>query len=251
MNPTTASATEPTAAERIRSVLVRAGSLTLTTDGHRYDLVGLHHVDGKGQVRLRLPADDPLVARAVCAPRGALAALLEFTDVSPTSVRARVRAKVTLSGWLALTGDTEDDGDDADDADDGSSLRLDLARATLETGEDMVVVGLDELVLAEADPLAVEEAALLTHLVDAHQDMVTRLARLAGPRLLQGVVRVQPVALDRYGITLRCEYASGHGDLRLLFPEPVRDPAQAGDGIHQLLAAAHACPHRRRTSPRP
>ncbi|OAH12828.1 DUF2470 domain-containing protein [Streptomyces jeddahensis] len=245
MKPTTASVTEPTAAERIRSVLARAGSLTLTTDGHRYDLVGLHHVDGTGQVRLRLPADSPLVARAVCAPRGALAALLEFTDVSPTSVRARVRAKVTLSGWLALTDDAEDG------AGDGSSLRLDLARATLEAGADMVVVGLDELVLAEADPLAVEEAALLTHLVDAHEDMVARLAQLAGPRLLQGVVRVQPVALDRYGITLRCEYARGHGDLRLVFPEPVRDPAQAGDGIHSLLAAAQACPHRRRTSPRP
>ncbi|MGW1026478.1 DUF2470 domain-containing protein [Streptomyces sp. NPDC002577] len=250
MNPTTASATEPaavepTAAERIRSVLARAGSLTLTTDGHRYDLVGLHAVDGTGQVRLRLPADSPLLARAVCAPRGALAALLEFTDVSPTSVRARVRAKVTLSGWLALAGAPEDD------ADDGAGLRLDLARATLETQTDMAVVGLDELVLAEPDPLAVEEAALLTHLVDAHEDMVTRLARLAGPQLLQGVVRVQPVALDRYGITLRCEYARGHGDLRLLFPEQVHDPAQAGDGIRRLLATAQACPHRRRTSSRP
>ncbi|MBA2947601.1 DUF2470 domain-containing protein [Streptomyces himalayensis] len=245
MNPTTASVTAPTAAERIRSVLARAGSLTLTTDGHRYDLVGLHTVDSKGQVTLRLPADSPLAARTVSAPRGALAALLEFTDISPTPVRARVRAKVTLSGWLALADGTEND------ADDSAGLRLDLARATLETGEDMVAVGLDELVLAEADPLAIEEAAMLTHLADAHQDMVAKLSRLAGPRLLQGVVRVQPVALDRYAITLRCEYARGHCDLRLLFPQPVHDAAQAGAGIQNLLAAGRNCPHRHPTSSRP
>ncbi|XUM02620.1 hypothetical protein ACQ86F_03320 [Streptomyces venezuelae ATCC 10712] len=47
-----AARTEPTAAERIRSVLVRAVSLSLTTEGRVYDLIGVHSVDGKGRISL-------------------------------------------------------------------------------------------------------------------------------------------------------------------------------------------------------
>jgi hypothetical protein len=44
MSSSAARATELTTPERIRSVLSRAGSLTLITEGHRCDLVGLHTV---------------------------------------------------------------------------------------------------------------------------------------------------------------------------------------------------------------
>ncbi|OKK04550.1 hypothetical protein AMK26_14540 [Streptomyces sp. CB03234] len=229
-------AADPSAAERIRSVLARAQSLSLTMDGHRHDLVGGHTIDDRGRLTLHPPAGSPPVTQAASAPGGAVAAaLLEFTDIAATSVRDRVRARVTLSGRLTRTHD--------------SGLRLDTERATLETAAGTVTVGRDELVLAEADPLAVHEAAMLTHLADAHDDVVTRLTRLAEPRLLHGVVRVQPLALDRHGITLRCEYARGHRDVRILFPAPVREPGQAGEQIRHLLAAARACPHHRRVPP--
>ncbi|MEV3988468.1 DUF2470 domain-containing protein [Streptomyces sp. NPDC049837] len=218
----------PSSAEHVRSVLARAVSLTLTTEGRQYDLIGAHAVDRKGRVTLHPPAESPLAAHAACAPRGALAALMEFTDIAPISVRDRVRAKVALSGWLTPAGPPDD-----------NRLRLDTARATLTTVTDTathtVDVGLDELARAEADPLAVDEAAMLTHLADAHQDVVTRLTRLAGPRLPHGVVRVQPLALDRYGITLRCEYATNHRDVRILFPAPAYEAAQAGDRIRELV----------------
>ncbi|MFG2892295.1 DUF2470 domain-containing protein [Streptomyces sp. NPDC048248] len=241
MSPTPACADAPTAAERIRSVLARAGSLSVTTNGHRLDLVGLHTVDSKGRLRLRLPADSPLRPPAACAPGATQAALVEFTDIAPTAVRERVRARVSLSGWLTPTGP-----EGATDA--GADHRLDLARATLETASDIVAVRPDELALATADPLAMAEAAMLAHLADGHPDVVARLTRLADSRLLLGAVRVQPLALDRYGITLRCEYARSHCDFRFVFPTPVRAAAEAGEQIRLLLATARRCPRRRISS---
>jgi hypothetical protein len=227
---------EQTPAEHVRSVLARAVSLSLTTDGQEYDLIGMHSVGGKGRITLHPGADSPLTAQAALAPRGSLAALLEFTDIAPTSLRDRVRARVTISGWLAPVGD--------------DALRLDLARVTLRTATGSQDVGLDEFALAEPDPLAVEEAAMLTHLSDAHEDMVADLVVLAGSRLPHGVVRTLPLAVDRYGIALRCEYREGHCDLRLLFPATARDAAEAGERVRQLLTAPR-CAHHRHPSARP
>lgn len=230
---TTADAPTLTAAERVRSVLARAISLALTTDGRSYDLIGMHTVDRKGRIRLHPGPDSPLTAQLDAAPRGSLAALLEFTDIAPTAARERVRARVTASGWLApATADGHGDG-----------LRLDTARVTLRTAVGLTEVGLDEVTLAEPDPLAVEEAAMLTHLTDAHGDLVADLLRLAGPHVPRGLVRALPLALDRYGLTLRCEYGVGHRDLRLLFPAVARDAAEAGAQVRRLLTAPWDCPH--------
>ncbi|WP_175410458.1 DUF2470 domain-containing protein [Streptomyces sp. TRM64462] len=236
---------ELTAAERVRSVLARAISLSLTTDGQSYDLIGMHTVGRKGRITLHARPDSPLAAQVATAPRGSLAALLEFTDIAPTAVRDRVRARVTVSGWLAPA-----EAGDGDGHIDGSGrLRLDTARVTLRTSAGAVEVGLDEVALAAPDPLAVEEAAMLTHLADAHEDMVAHLLTLAGPRLPQGAVRVLPFALDRHGITVRCEYGdAGQCDLRLLFPSTARDAAEAGEQVRRLLTAPGRCPHREHPS---
>ncbi|MFJ5778927.1 DUF2470 domain-containing protein [Streptomyces sp. NPDC093094] len=222
---------EPTAAERVRTVLARAVSLSLTTAGQDHDLIGMHSVDAGGRITLHPPAGSPLARQAAEAAHGSLAGLLEFTDIAPTAARDRVRARVTVSGWLAPT--------------DGGDLRLDTARVWLRTPADTVDVGLDEIALAGADPLAVEEAAMLTHMADAHEELTRGLVALAGPRLPRGVVRAVPYALDSRSVTLRCEYAYGHCDLRLMFPEPARDGAEAGERIRQMLAPPGrcACPH--------
>ncbi|MFE7778182.1 DUF2470 domain-containing protein [Streptomyces sp. NPDC057445] len=218
---------EPTAAERIRSVLLASGSLSLTTGGTCYDLTAMHTVDDKGQLRVHAPADSPLAAEAVFAPRGLLAGLAQFTDIAPTAVRDRVRAKVTLSGWLTPA--------DIQASPDVLMLRLDAARVTIERDAGAEVVGLDELVLAHADPLAGQEAALLCHLDHDHHDVVTQLSRLADLQVLRGALRIRPLALDRYGLTLRCEYSSGHHDFRISFPTPVRDPAEIREQLERLL----------------
>ncbi|MFF8842029.1 DUF2470 domain-containing protein [Streptomyces sp. NPDC015127] len=220
----------PTNGERVRSVVAAAGSLTVVTDRHACELAGLHSLDERGRLCLRVPDECALAAEVALAPRGIVAALLKFTDIAPTAVRERVRARVTLSGWLAPTGPVSGTP--------GTDVRLDFAHAELVTATGAVTVGLDELTLAEADPLAVHEADMLTHLVDVHSDEVALLTRLVDPRLMRGVLRVLPLSMDRYGITLRCERADAYHDVRLPFPTPLSDAAEAGDRVRTLLAAA-------------
>ncbi|MFJ8764240.1 DUF2470 domain-containing protein [Streptomyces clavifer] len=218
-------------AERIRSVAAAAGSLGLTTAGASYDLIAMHVVDS-GRFTLRVPDDTPLAAEVVCAPRGALGALVEFTDIAPVRARDRVRARVTLSGRLTQSGRR-----------DGNVLvlGLDPARAAIHWQGRVEHVDLDEVFRTEPDALAVHEAAMLGHLDDDHRDVVTRLARLAAPEVRRGVVAVRPYAMDRYGFTLRYEYARGHRDARLLFPCPVRDATEVGVQVEALLAQSRRC----------
>lgn len=223
---------QQTAAEQVRSVLARAISLSLTLDGQTYDLLGAHTVGARGRITLHPPADTPLTDHLDHAPLRVLDVRVDLTDIAPTALRDRVRARVTLTGRLApaTPGDL-------------GSLRLDLARVTLRTGTGTEEV--DPLAYAHAapDPLALEEAALLTHLADAHPDLVSDLVVLAGSRLPHGVVRALPLAMDRHSVSLRCEYGEGHCDLRLLFPAEARDAATAGDMVRQLLTAPRCAHH--------
>lgn len=152
-------------------------------------------------------------------------------------MRDRVRARVLLAGRL-LTASRH--------AAPAGSRCMELAHAVLDTGEERITVGLEELMEADTDPLATCEAGMLTHLVDDHSDIVGLLLRLVKPRLVLGVQRALPVAIDRYGITLRLEYARSHQDARLPFPAPIKDIDQAGVRIHALLnAARHRSPRSR------
>ncbi|MEU7876465.1 DUF2470 domain-containing protein [Dactylosporangium sp. NPDC049140] len=211
--------TLPTPAERLRSLLAAAGSLTLLVPGQRWDLVGAHRVED-GRILLDVP------------PRHIdTAAVLELTDVAPTPVRSRVRAKAVLGGWLA--------------AHPGGGVALELAEAALQDpayGRDAeVAVDPDEFAAAAPDPLAHVEAELLCHLSDAHPDAVDRLARLVPPHHLHGVRRIVPVRLDRYGVVLRLEFAGRARDVRLPFLSPLDRPEEAGDRMQELYARARCC----------
>ncbi|WP_037708285.1 DUF2470 domain-containing protein [Streptomyces griseus] len=229
---------QQTAAEQVRSVLARAVSLSLTLDGETYDLLGAHAVGARGRITLHPPADTPLADHL--AGRLALGTpdvRLDLTDIAPTALRDRVRARVELTGRLvpAAPGAPGLAGDPG-------PLRLDLARVVLRTGTGTTEVAPGAYALASPDPLALEEAALLSHLADAHADLVGDLVVLAGSRLPHGVVRTLPLAMDRHAVSLRCEYGEGHCDLRLLFPGPARDAAEAGDMVRRLLTAPR-CGH--------
>lgn len=58
------------------------------------------------------------------------------------------------------------------------------------------------------------------------------------------MTRVLPLAMDRYGVTLRLEYPRTHRDVRLPFAKPVARLDQVGPQIHALLAAARRASHR-------
>ncbi|MEU2283322.1 DUF2470 domain-containing protein [Streptomyces sp. NPDC013178] len=220
----------PAAAERARSVLAASWSCAVTADGGREEFVGAHTVDEDGRVRLRVPEDSALLTAAICAPRGEPSAVLEFADVAPVPVRGRIRARLWLAGWFV----PEDD-----------HLVLHATRVVLKRSCGAVVVDLDEFAAAAPDPLAGAEAQLLTHLADAHPDAVERLTRLVQRDSLYGAVRVQPLAVDRHGLTLRIERARAHGDVRLPFHAPADDVGQLAERMHVLLgqaAGATSCP---------
>ncbi|MCY0935907.1 DUF2470 domain-containing protein [Streptomyces sp. H34-S4] len=223
----------PTDAERVRSVLAASHSMTVVTDGRRTEVRHLDGADPLGRLHLH-PA-----APAGCAEHRP-AIRMEFTDIAPTPVRDRVRARVTLVGHL-LTPYADESSD---------STCVEFGQAVLETADGARShVGLEELDAARPDPLAPYEAGMLTHLLDDHAELVTLLLRLVRPQPPAGagagsaVLRALPVAIDRYGITLRLEERRGHHDVRIPFPSPLDDVEQSGAQIQALFSAARRRSH--------
>ncbi|GAA3375651.1 DUF2470 domain-containing protein [Streptomyces racemochromogenes] len=226
----------PTEAERVRSVLAAAHSMTVVIDGVRHEVRDLDGGDVLGRLHLHPAA--PLAGQPAPLPHdGPPAIRLEFTDIAPTPVRDRVRARVTVLGHLLTPWA---DGSSAP----GTTTCVEYGRAVLETARGTSYIGLEELDGAWPDPLATYEAGMLTHLLDEHPELVTLLLRLVRPLPSAAVLRALPLALDRYGITLRLEERAGHRDVRLPFPSVLDDVDQAGTQIQALLSAARRRSHR-------
>ncbi|WP_411107216.1 DUF2470 domain-containing protein [Streptomyces sp. cmx-4-9] len=238
-----APADRPTDAERVRSVLAAAHSMTVLADGLRSEVRHLDGADPLGRLHLHPAAPDGN-------GRDLPSIRLEFTDIAPTPVRDRVRARVTLLGRLltpyphAAPGFAGATGFDAPSTGSPDSTCMEFGRAVLETAEGVAYVGLEELDEARPDPLAPYEAGMLTHLLDDHPDLVTLLLRLVRPVPSATVLRALPVAMDRYGLTLRLEERRGHRDVRLAFPCPLDDVEQSGAQIQALFSAARRRSHR-------
>ncbi|MDV9191377.1 DUF2470 domain-containing protein [Streptomyces sp. SR27] len=228
MRPFTPRTPRPTPAERARSILAAAHSMTVVSDGLHQEV---HLLDGTGPMG-HIHLHDPSEQSHTAAP-ARIPVRLEFTDIAPTPVRHRLRARVTLTGLLAAPYTSEG----------ATSICVEFGQALVEDAEGRNFITLEDLQAAEPDPMAASEAALLTHLVDRHGELVPLLTRLVRPRPERDTVRALPVALDRYGITLRLERPTGHQDVRLPFPTPVTDMDQAGPRIHALLAAARRSSH--------
>ncbi|GAA4992817.1 DUF2470 domain-containing protein [Actinopolymorpha pittospori] len=226
---------EPTVAERTRSVVAAAASLTMTTDTDSQALAGRHSLDRAGEVVLHLPADCETAETITCSGDTSVPTVLEFTDVAPTAVRSRVRARLTLAGALSARPDR------------GCECVVGVLAPeliTLDTLDSVLVVHPGAFAAAETDPLAAYEADLLVHLADAHADLVEGLTRLIPSATLEQAARVLPSAMDRYGITLRLERAQGHTDVRLPFPSRLDDASAAGEYVRAMATGTPLCPHR-------
>lgn len=224
MRPFSTRATQPTPAERVRSILTAAHSMTVTSDGLHHTEV--HRLDGTGamgHIHLHEQSEDSTSQSVTRIP-----VRLEFTDIAPTPVRDRLRARVTVTGLLAAPYRPEAT----------ESTCMEFGQAVLEDSEGRSFVTLAEMEATELDPIATSEAGMLTHLMDSHSELVPLLLRLVRPQPDRGILRAVPVAMDRYGVTLRLEYPSSHRDVRLSFARPVTDIDQAGPQIHSLLTAA-------------
>ncbi|MCX5213165.1 DUF2470 domain-containing protein [Kitasatospora sp. NBC_00240] len=253
MRPTDVSIPTPTDAERVRSALRAASSLTATTRSGRHDLLGPYLLGfggaggfgpapepafaAQGAVpHLQAPRDCRLTHEAAEADEDGVPVLLEWTDVAPVAVRDRIRCQVRIAGRLGRPREAQD----------GTvRLPLDPTQALLGTAGTHTPVDLDGLARTAPDPLAPYEAALLTHMTDDHHDQVAALSGLVDPRLLIGVTRVWPLALDQYGIVLRLETLRTHHDVRLPFERPLLDPDEVGHRIHALLHSANRVRTRR------
>ncbi|MET7365685.1 DUF2470 domain-containing protein [Streptomyces sp. NPDC005566] len=228
MHPFSARPTRPTPAERVRSILTAAHSMTVVSDGLQSEV---RHLDGKGamgHIHMHEPSE---TGPSLPSPR--IPVRLEFTDIAPTPVRDRLRARVTVTGLLAAPYTAEST----------QSTCMEFGQAVLHDSGGRAFVTLDALQATDLDPIATSEAGMLTHLIDGHRELVPLLLRLVRPKLTRGIARAVPVAMDRYSVTLRLESHSTHRDVRLPFATPVTDIAQARPQIHALLAAARRASH--------
>ncbi|WP_306316552.1 MULTISPECIES: DUF2470 domain-containing protein [unclassified Streptomyces] len=223
---------ELTPAERARTILAAADTLTLTTTDprQRLDCVGLYAVDAAARLVLLDPADARLTAALATAPHSGLAAYAEFTDVAPVVVRDRVRARIALSGRLATAGP--------------DTLVFRPARVAFSEDDTVRVLDMTELAAAAPDPLAGVEAELLSHLDTGHADLLVQLAELVGELDLSDVVDIRPVRLDRRGLVLRLEREWTHDDVRIDFHTHALGPHEVGHRIQELLDVAAARAHR-------
>ncbi|MGY0490566.1 DUF2470 domain-containing protein [Streptomyces sp. WG-D5] len=223
---------ELTPAERARTILAAADTLTLTTTDprQRLDCVGLYAVDAASRLVLLDPADTRLTEALATAPRSGLGAYAEFTDVAPVVVRDRVRARLALSGRLSNAGP--------------DTLVFRPARAAFAEDDTVRVLDMTELAAAAPDPLASVEAELLSHLDTGHADLLVQLAETVGERDLADVLDIRPVRLDRKGLVLRLERDQAHEDARIAFHTPAVGPHEVGHRIQELLDVAAARAHR-------
>ncbi|WP_432142944.1 DUF2470 domain-containing protein [Streptomyces sp. bgisy084] len=223
---------QPTSAERVRTILASAHSMTMETDGRSIEVSRGTGPGATQHVHLHpSPADAGLTGAAGAGER--VPATLKFTDIAPLPVRDRVRARVTVMGWLTSRDKAASPAGDC----------MEFATAVLETATCKAGIGLDDLMAAPADPLATYEADILTHLVEEHSHYIPLLLRLVEPRFLQLMERVVPLAIDRYGISLRVEYPVGHHDVRLPFHKTLTDADQFSVQLQALLTTARRCSH--------
>jgi Protein of unknown function (DUF2470) len=208
-------------AERARTVLATASSAGATPTGQddRTVSVWLTEHDGRLIVQATGERCSAALREATLAPQPCD---LEVADVAPLPLRSRIRARVRLRGSLL-----------------GAEPHVGLLwhflpdQAWLDLDGESHRVGLTALTEARPDPFARFEPGLLAHLESAHADVVAALVRLAGPRVAEGAARVRPLMLNRYGLALRIEYARGHRDIHVPFPDPV----DTGQGLTYAMRA--------------
>ncbi|MFH5211095.1 DUF2470 domain-containing protein [Antrihabitans sp. NCIMB 15449] len=238
----------PTTAERIRSAVARSQDSMLAIPASDPIPTTLHHLRSCGDVIVAIATDSRTTALAWQAGQGGLPAVLELADHAPLPLREPVRSLVWLRGTvrpvpphvervLAAEVAAEHPHEALLDVGHGTSLlwlRLDSAVVADATGAEPVDI--DELRLAEPDPFWELETAWLQHLDEDHADLISQLARRLPPSLRRG--RVRPLAIDRYGISLRVEAFDGDRDVRLPFAEPVADMA----GLSKAVRVLVGCP---------
>ncbi|MGY4097960.1 DUF2470 domain-containing protein [Nocardia sp. R16R-3T] len=240
----------PSTAERVRSACAHAEQAILAMPGIDPTPISVHHVRQCGDAVIAVPAASMAAVVAGSSGASGAPAVLEITDHAPLPLREPVRALVWLRGWVravptqalrALATAVAEDHPHPDLLDVGHSstlLRVVINSAVVADSTGAESVRVDELRLAHPDPFCALESAWLRHMDADHADIVAQLARHLPPRLQTGAVH--PLAIDRYGMTLRVEGHDGDHDLRLPFDSPADDIESLSRAV-RILAG---CPFR-------
>ena len=238
----------PSTAERVRSACSRSTDAMLAVPGCDPVPTTMHHLRTCGDVVIAVAQDSRAGALAWQSGHGGLPAVLELTDLAPLALRERVRSLVWLRGTVhpvppnaerILAAEVAAENPQEALLDVGHSttlMRLRLDSAVVADSSGAEPVDIDELRLASPDPFWQLEGAWLQHLNEDHPDVIDKLSRRLPPNLRRG--RVRPLAIDRYGVTLRVEGGDGDRDVRLPFGEPVHDFA----GLTKAVRILIGCP---------
>lgn len=223
----------PSTAERVRSACAHAEQAVLAMPGIDPTPTSVHYLRPSGDAVIAVPTAAMAAVLAGSSGERGAPAVLELTDHAPLPLREPVRALVWLRGWVravpdhaqrALASEVAKDHPDPGLLDVGHTvtlLRLVLSSAVVADSTGAESVCLDELRQARPDPFCTLESAWLQHMETDHADVVAQLARHLPPRLQRGTI--YPLAIDRYGLTLRIEGQDGDHDFRLPFSAPADD----------------------------
>lgn len=240
----------PTTAERVRSACAKATGAVLAVDGVPAITTPVQQLLDDGSFVVAVP-----IASAVPAETHPVPAMLELTDHAGLPLRKPVRALVWVRGHLAavelaavpelldriattdphpslLAVRTPRTGSDAD----YTLMRLATESVVVADASGAESVDVAALLAAAPDPFCALEAHWLRHIDSIHPDLVARLATRLPTRWRRGTVR--PLALDRYGVSLRIEDSVGDHDVRLPFHQPVDDTR----ALNQALRVLMGCP---------
>ncbi|MFF0541515.1 DUF2470 domain-containing protein [Nocardia thailandica] len=245
--PSSTTTLAPTAAERVRNACANAETAVLALPGVDPVPTTLHHLRACGDAVVAVPTT--ALAAALAATANETPAVVEITDHAPLPVREPVRALVWLRGWVrqvppgaqrALAGEIAKEFPHPSLLDVGHTttlLRVLVNSAVLADATGAESVDHTALRAARKDPFCEMEAAWLQHLSEDHADVVEALTRHVPAELRS--YPVHPLALDRFGLTLRVEGTDGDHDVRLPFLSPATDVESLSYAV-QLLCRSRA-----------
>jgi hypothetical protein len=242
----------PTAAERARTLAFGVAGASLATPASDSDeLIPAHVCDDRGRPLLLLSSQSPAVL--ALQSEQDLPGTLQITDMTAVPLADRVRGCAWFHGWLTEVPQAERReaavrilrlhprpdllgiGARIPAAEEEwTVLTMEVGEIEVEDGWGSAIVQPEEYAAARPDPFVAIEPGMIEHLDASHR---TELAALYRDRFGgEGVVRA--MGLDRFGLTLRCLAEDGPLDLRLAFPEPVRDLQGLRCAYRQIFRAA-------------
>ncbi|WP_067696544.1 DUF2470 domain-containing protein [Nocardia jejuensis] len=252
----TAPVVTPNTGERVHSACAHAESAVLALPGLDPVPTSVHLLRQCGDIVVAVPTNSTATALVKGCGASGSPAVIELTDHAPLPLREPVRALVWLRGWVhavpphaqrALATAVAEDHPHPALLDIGHSatlLRLVVDSAVVADTSGADSVTREQLRQTRPDPFCALEAAWLQHLHADHADVIDQLARHLPPGLRRGAL-IHPLAIDRYGVTLRVEGIEADHDIRLPFHAPADDIESLSRAVQTLAGASfHDKAHR-------